>query len=882
MNQFENLMPPLTEEQQSQLLNRANGLAEQIQGMEHRNLYNRLLLEACPDLIFVLDAALNFIIGTNSIVRQMGYSSMLEISGRSFEGLLSENLAVEWAGELCKNCRVVLATRVPIGYTDLLPFTSGELFYAHINISPTVNAEGALMGVVVVLHDITELTLTKEKAERASQAKSNFLANMSHEIRTPMNAIKGMSNLLALTELDTSQRGYTENIIGATETLIKLINDILDFSKIDANKLDVINQPFDSASLLSDIINTVYFKAAGKGLNFVVDIDPAIPAILIGDDVRLKQVFVNLLGNAIKFTHSGTVEFTIKYTHGPSGHGQMSAQVIDTGIGMTKDEMSRLFEAFSHLDVLKNSNIEGTGLGLPITKSLVELMGGTITVESEFGKGSTFTVQIPQDMALNSEELVPTAELKKKCVLLLANNFNGDCCAKMLLDLFIQFDHCHSEEEFLAATARNTYSNVVYWYSFGNDIIERNERLIRNCSVTVVKDLRIAAKQKTNPSYQVLFEPVIITTLARSLLMKTSDNSRANLPGQVSGIGEIQATNVRVLIVDDNEINLMVATEMLGHYHMEADCAESGQKAIEMVRLHQYDLIFMDHMMPDMDGVEATREIRAMGDWCEEVPIIAFTANAISGMREMFLENKMNDYISKPIEIDSLNRVLNTWLPQDKIVLPNKEEKADANVPDGSPMLVLLEQTCGLSSYKALENIGGSETAYMAILETFTKNLPAKIQSLIAAFAEPEVDRFRIEVHAFKSSLGSIGASKLSELARRLEIAAIENNRAYIEERFDRFISSLESLCGDLTTLVFAKEAAPRIVVGTDDLGLLHSSLIRISELLEGLENEEALGVLDELSGFSFNPEIDAALIDIRSQVESFDYDGALERIANL
>jgi len=515
---------------------------------ELQYFYNQLLLRACADFIFVLDNKMSLVLATHTFLDFLKVSELGDVVNRPIDALLSDKMLSEDLRTLVNRCDTVLQTSQPLNYTQRIMLKNGVAITADCRLSPAIDKNGNMHGIVFVLHDVTELYEAMEKAEYASVAKGLFLANMSHEIRTPMNAIKGMSDLLMNTALGDAQYGYVKNLSRAAGSLLTIINDVLDFSKIDANKMDITPVSYDLASMISDAAGMIQVRASEKGLAFFVEIAPSIPLRLIGDDVRIKQILLNLLGNAVKFTNKGHVRLSVSPV-APTSEGRIFLQftVEDTGIGIKEEDLPYLFTAFSQMDVKKHRGIQGTGLGLAITQKLAELMGGSVELRSEYGKGTVVFCLLPQIVDYN-------------------------------------------ESPALAQDAQ------------ANDVL-----------------------------------------------------------------GAFSAAEANVLVVDDNEINLIVALELLKQYDIQADMAMSGTEALRMMDEKRYDLIFMDHMMPDLDGIETTERIRMYKDWRSEVPIVALTANAVSGMKELFLESGMNDFVSKPIEIDTLNRVLKTWLSIEKL-----------------------------------------------------------------------------------------------------------------------------------------------------------------------------------------------------------------------
>jgi CheY-like chemotaxis protein len=384
-------------------------------------------------------------------------------------------------------------------------------------------------------------------ALEASRTKSDFLAKMSHEIRTPMNAVIGFSDMLLQRELPGDIRKEVWNIKQAGSRLISIINDILDFSKIEAGKMDIADSEYMFASLIRDVENIIKFKNADGSIEFITDIDPTLPNKLRGDMIRVRQVLLNLLSNALKYTREGSVTFTVFGVKREEDRILLSFEVADTGVGIRQEDMENLFDSFNQIDASKNPGIEGTGLGLTISQNLCHLMGGEITVRSVYGEGSVFTALIPQG----------------------------------IVD--------------------------------GQPFRQQDEE------------------------------------------------TEAVLQGTKKRIIEFTAPKARVLAVDDSAVNLTVLKGLLRPYGMQIDFCLSGEKSVDLVRRRSYDLIFMDHMMPGMDGVEAVAAIRRE-EGGGAVPIIALTANAISGMREMFLENGFNDYLSKPIDMAKLDKLVAIWI----------------------------------------------------------------------------------------------------------------------------------------------------------------------------------------------------------------------------
>ena len=519
---------------------------------DKQNIYNRLLLEAFPSILFVLDKNLRYIIGTSSLIcRRLGFDDEKELIGLDFSEIIKRTADYAWVEKSLQNCRTVLESGEPAFYNDYIVFQDGENMHADTIITPAFDSRHELLGVIFLLHDVTELVMMKEKAEEATLAKTNFLANMSHEIRTPLNAIVGMTAIGKSTE-DNEKKDYCfTRIDSASNHLLGIINDILDMSKIEANKMELAPVPFAFEDMIRRVVNVASIRVDEKQLKLSVHMDKTIPNILIGDDRRLAQVITNLLSNATKFTPEGcSINMNTRLLGEENGVCLIQVEVTDTGIGISPEQRTRLFIPFQQAESSTSRKFGGTGLGLVISKSIVEMMGGRIWVESEIGKGSTFTFTVKLDKGAESDE-------------------------------------------------QKNYSN-------------------------------------TNINWDV-----------------EHGGLKAGFAGRC------------ILLAEDVEINREIVLSLLEPTLLDIDCAENGVQAVRMFSEtpEKYAMIFMDVQMPEMDGYEATRCIRALDDpHAKNIPIVAMTANVFREDIARCMEAGMNAHIGKPLDINEVLVVLNNYL----------------------------------------------------------------------------------------------------------------------------------------------------------------------------------------------------------------------------
>ena len=548
----------------------------------------------------------------------------------------------------------------------------------HYQVEETVLKDNELIqGYMMTIVDVTKIIeqnhLMKRlvlQTEDANRAKTNFVSNMSHEIRTPMNSIVGITEILLRSRHSPKEQEYLLNIQSSGRVLLTIINDVLDCSKMEAGKMQLFDEPYDTCSLFHDLRISMENRIGHSGLELIYDIDQDIPCKLKGDMGRIRQVIINLVNNAIKYTEKGSVRFSVHVRQKNTDKVMLYYEVADTGIGIRKEDQKILFDAFQRVEMDRNRYVEGTGLGLTISQNLVNMMGGVIEVESEYGKGSRFFFTIEQTI------IDPTP--------VSAVNYNG------------QKDNVTEKE-------------------------------------------------------------------AECLFI---------------------APEAHILLVDDNELNLVVAKELLKPLRMQIDTAENGLQAVKMVRGSQYDLVLMDHMMPVMDGIEAAKAIRALPeDKYQKLPIIALTANAMVDARKEFLNAGMNGFVAKPIDFARICNQLKLWLPKDLVRDVPKEEAKKLLADDLSDREIQPEDPqMGLSFEEGVKHCG-SKAALMKTIRIFYRTIDSKANKIEQCLKEGLISDYVIEIHALKSSALLIGAVPLSEAAKELEDYGKQGKTEVLEEK---------------------------------------------------------------------------------------------------
>lgn len=655
-----------------------------------------------------------------------------------------------------------------------------------------------------------------DSLKKIEQSKDDFMANLSHEVRTPVNTVAGMTEMILHENVSESVREYAMSVQAASRNLLATVSDVLDFSELQSGKIVLTEEPYNLTSTINDILNVAMAQKEGKNIEVIVDCDPRIPCSLLGDEQKISRVILNIVNNALKFTEEGAIVIQAAMRKEQQGIN-LIIKIRDTGIGIEEKNIEKLFTSFNQVDTKRNRQEGGIGLGLAISKAIVEKMQGFINVRSRLGEGTEVQFVIPQKV-LDSGPMIKLEKPEEirllyyirmtKYEYAAVRDAYQSCIQHMQEQLGMKATQCRNLAELKRRVSQEEYTHLfISWEEYMED---------KEYFDSIQEELRIILIMDERPGISVgahirqIYKPFYVLSVATVL---NGEDIGVTFDTVNLGTRQFVAPEASVLVVDDNIMNLKVMEGLLRPYKIKVFSAGSGQEALDKLSSMAYDFVFMDHMMPEMDGVECFHRIRKRpGKYFQTVPIVALTANAIAGAREMFLSEGFQDFVAKPVEISALERVLRKYIPEEKIQnLKDWERKSKESVSEvmkietGSEIgteteteteaAITMEKAVDAKTMEkilvaadvdieaALALYGGEMDFYKEMLVIFAESGPVKLKEVEEAYKRADWKQYTILVHSVKSNAGSIGADKLSSMAKALEMAGKEDRITYIREQ---------------------------------------------------------------------------------------------------
>jgi PAS domain S-box-containing protein len=812
----------------------ANSVRRSEENLKSVNARMAAMLDNIPDLAWMKDVDGRYTAANQVFARAFGFADPGELVGRSdFDFSPREQAENHRAID-----EAVIASGQRKRVEELHRNASGDEVWIETIRTALRSEDGRIVGTVGIARDLTERKEAERDrqarlvAEAANQAKSEFLANMSHEIRTPMNAIIGMSHLALETQLTAQQQGYIQNVHRSAQLLLGIINDILDFSKIEAGRLEMDTVAFDLGDVLENLANLVGQHAEEKGLELMFVEAPELPNRLVGDPLRLGQVLVNLANNAVKFTDRGEVTVSVEVVEQEAREALLRFRVRDTGVGITAQQRSRLFQPFSQADASTSRRFGGSGLGLVICDRLVHLMGGEIGVESTPGAGSEFffTARFgvaPEGKVASAAKARALSGLR---MLVVDDNAPArEVIVAMARTLGVDAAAVASGGAALADVARSAAAGLPYdvvvldWLMPGMDGMECAQRILEANSphpppmVLMMTGYRRAEALRELSTRRltvgaVLAKPVTPSTLvdacANALGISPQKETRRELRKEAQQSNETRLAGAHVLLVEDNAINRELAVTLLSNAGMKVSVAGDGRHALELLARQSFDGVLMDCQMPEMDGYEATRRLREQPRF-RDLPVIAMTANAMTGDREKVLEAGMNDHIAKPIDVGEMFATLARWIRPARPAAQSRRDPSSGMTETPKPATLALQVDAlarhGIHTEEGRAATFGDDALYLHLLQLFTDQQHDVPQRVRAALAGGDIVGALRITHDLKSVAGTVGARTVSEAAAALEQAIAANaGEDQVNEQVDALARVLEPTIAALQSITRA------------------------------------------------------------------------------
>lgn len=750
----------------------------------------------------------------------------------------------------------------------------------------------------------------------AEQSKDDFLANVSHEIRTPINTIYGMSEIIMREDDPKKMKEQVFGIQMAGRSLMAVVRDILDFSELQSGKVDLEEEAYNITSTINDVINMTMAQKSDKQIELIVDCDANLPSALLGDEKKIRRVIMNLVDNAIKFTSEGYISITISGRREEYGIN-LSVTVKDTGLGMSEENIQKLFTSFTQADSRRNRQEGGVGLGLAISQALVRRMDGAITVKSRPGKGSEFKFVVPQKVLdekpiihIEQREGLNVAvyvDMEQFDMLTIRDEYSSNI-DHMIGQMNVKSHVCRNLPELKRRMENEYFTHIFITIEAYEEDKSYFDRLAQQTKVITVIDTR-DEKRLENPDILRIYKPFYILPVVAILNGSDEVGSMEYLAHRYKFV----APGAHILVVDDNVMNLNVIESLLGNYQIRVTTATSGQEALEKIETMDYDFVFMDHMMPEMDGIETMQRIRKkVGAYYRTVPIVALTANAIAGTREMFLAEGFADFMEKPMEISVLERVLVRNIPKEKLI-PIGEKKEEEKEQEAQTAQEPMEQHREpLSQEEKLHTFeedfeaaeegelvigdfdvetgvlycGGME-GYIKVLQRYRETGVENRMMVDELYQAENWKDYTIAVHGVKSSMRSVGANRLSDIAKGLEMAGKDGDIGYIrlhhEELLAEYAQFLEILNSHPVIHPQAEEKAEIIDLPELIDEVFDERQAAFEDAMYALDGDAMLDILAELESYQYcGTVLKSALVPVRRKAEMSDYMSAAETLTKI